>query len=213
MTTPERPIIMTAESVRSILTDRKMQTRRIVTLQPTMSDFGWSWPSSKCRSMVSLEEMRSLGPYGARGDRLWVKETWSHDAPDIDACRAAYEDVFSGLGYGPYYKATEVAPDTLRWISPIYMPRWASRLTLEVTEVRVQRLQDISEDDALAEGVDEYDGTLDEAEICAAAKRLGCMATDSRAWYAVAWDHINAKRASWTSNPWIWAITFRRVDR
>jgi hypothetical protein len=85
--------------------------------------------------------------HGVVGDQLWVRETWSHDACSVP-------------GFGPYYKAdykaAEVAPATLRWISPLFMPRWASRITLELTDVRVQRVQQISDDDAKAEGVEPY---------------------------------------------------------
>ncbi len=181
----ERPILMSAPMVRAILEGRKTQTRRVY----------------KPREVDNVEDPHGAlfafpTPYGSPGDRLWVRETWSHDAHDLDTCRAAHEDASPGIGYGPYYRSTEVAPDTLRWKPSIFMPRWASRITLEVTEVRVQRLQEISEDDAKAEG-------------CEPSGSAG-FAT-ARGLYAALWDSINGARAPWPSNPWVWAITFRRL--
>ena len=200
----ERPIIFGAPMVRAILDGRKMQTRRLATGanldaltrlerelgKPTSSDeWGACFDNDGTGGVVGVPLPCR---YGEVGDRLWVRETWSHDGPGLDAVRAAHEDAHTGVGYGPYYRATEVAPDTLRWITPIHMPRWASRITLEITEVRVQRLQEISEDDAQSEGCDSpLVNNVDE--------------------FAMLWDSINGKRAPWTSNPWVWAITFRRL--
>ncbi len=140
----------------------------------------------------------------AGGDRLWVREAWAHDGPDLATVRAAFEDALGGAGYGPYYRATEPAPDTLSWRSPIHMPRWASRLTLTVTEIRVQRLQDISEADAIAEGL---------RPVTCAGQRMwdpgpphGHFGHPQVA-YRMIWEDIHGP-GSWAANPWVAAISF-----
>lgn len=170
-------------------------------------------------------------PYGKPGDRLWVRETWSADfdfpGDDVPSSRS-WEEMPAAFR-GPqscsylYYRADGSAynpappsslPGTLpspsgwqpeaadldreRWRPSIHMPRWASRLTLEITEVRVERLQEISEADAIAEGMEyEWHGVP-----------VGAVES-----YERLWDSLNAKRGYlWESNPWVFAITFRRVE-
>lgn len=206
----ERPILFSGAMVRAILNGRKTQTRRIA----NPGDFGathWAdLPSDLGSAWVKFARPRHPR-FGDIGDRLWVRETWSHDAPTLDECRSAYECA-TVPGYGPYYQATEVSPDTLRWIPSIFMPRWASRITLEILSMRVQRLQDISEYDAGQEGVDELDGEIDDIDIRRMAKDIGDMAENSRTWFACLWDSINGKRAPWASNPWVWVIEFTMVS-
>lgn len=188
----ERPIIFSAQTVRAILAGTKTQTRRLVTLaefdRSSTAGYDWDFRDRRGRwnSYATKDLVAAKCPYGVVGERLWVRETWTHDAADLDECRAAHEDQIGGLGYGPYYKATEVSPDTLLWRSPLFMPRWASRISLEIVSVRVERLHAISESDAQAEGI------------------------ESRAGFAGAWDTINAKRAPWSSNPWVWVVEFQR---
>jgi hypothetical protein len=100
---------------------------------------------------------------------------------------------------------------TTRCKPSIFMPRWASRITLAVTGVRVERLHDISEADARAEGIDECDGLLDDALICRAAKVVGAGREDARGWYAALWAEINGWD-SLVSNPWVWVVKFNRVE-
>jgi hypothetical protein len=126
---------------------------------------------------------------------------------DYRAYPTSIEELRRSPGFTTY--RTEEPP---KWRPSIFMPRWASRITLEITDVRVQRVQDISEADAWAEGVDELDGMLDDAAIRRAAKVAGCSHEDARATYGAAWDEINGKRASWESNPYVWVLTFKRVE-
>lgn len=98
----------------------------------------------------------------------------------------------------------EYAADNLRaqtWRSPLFMPRWASRLLLEITDVRVQRAQDISDEDAKAEGVEMPDGIPQPPEWWSYREEYGHL-----------WDRINGKRAPWSSNPWVWCVNFRRIS-
>lgn len=245
----ERPILFSSPMVRAILAGRKTQTRRVVKPQPSGDPV--SWPSAKCRSMVDLHEMRSLGPYGVPGDRLWVREAWQalHQSRDLEtgvvddvswpAKIPTAPDDYWTLAYAATFgpMADETAEERgWPWRPGIHMPRWASRITLEIAEVRVERLHDISERDCWAEGIEELDGTFDDAEICAAAKRLGCSYEDARPTFALLWDAINGKprpmldddgdpvlgdderpimvaSASWDANPWVWVVAFRRLEQ
>lgn len=156
----ERPILFSGAMVRAILEGRKTQTRRMVKPQPELipeeSLHGrkpgscW-WPSNRCQAMVTLDEgvMEHVGPFGMRGERLWVKETHRYSLPD--AIRYQADDAL--IVTKPPKPIVIPNHKLNHWRPSIFMPRWASRITLEITEIRVQRLQDISEGDAIAEGV------------------------------------------------------------
>jgi hypothetical protein len=183
-----RPILFSAPMVRAILAGAKTQTRRVGKgfMAATFPDTGEQW-------------YRSPSPYGEPGDRLWVRETFAsfRDARSTKPTEAEYvvfADGVTMLREGRSIRAPDAFdPSRLKWRPSIHMPRWASRILLDVTDVRVERLQDISEDDARAEGV-----------------RLGA-AHSFRESYEWLWDEINGRRAPWSSNPWCWCITFRRV--
>jgi len=219
----ERPIIFNGDMVRAILEGRKTQTRRVVKPQPyelRNPPGGMGLPFATYQSFYQgITATRLKCPYGEKGDRLWVRETFQIES------NARYQDVYSQpdtpLGpvhyfkdggdewfECPRYKASE--PDTHLgedekpdpWKPSIHMPRWASRITLEVTGVRVERLQEISERDAEAEGIDES-GTK-----CIVCGEPYACAVDG---FACLWDSINSKRGySWDSNPWVWVIEFKR---
>jgi hypothetical protein len=116
-------------------------------------------------------------PYGKPGDVLWVRETWCGDR-------------FNGVGY----RATDAQSGP--WKPSIFMPRWASRITLEITDVQVERVHDINECDIVAEGIPfPTDRYVSYEELLAAFRDL--------------WDSINGKTYPWASNPWVWALTFK----
>lgn len=188
----ERPILFNAAMVRAILDGRKTQTRRVVKHHPSddgnmcLVDHGdgwWPYRSDDSESPVvnGGDEIPYSCPYGQPGDRLWVRETWAkvsgdREEPDAIAYRADSEN------------QAEV------WTPSIHMPRWASRITLEVVSVRVERLQDISRGDAMAEG-------------CPFPNMA--EGDDPRKWYADLWEQINGP-GSWAENPWVWVVEFRR---
>jgi hypothetical protein len=225
----EHPIIMSADSVRAILAGKKTQTRRVVTVQPRQinDDFdgAWEWkiPGHYYDDLVMAMVLRDACPYGQQGDRLWVRETFAFDR-DIDEQMAedsigpACIDMFSVEGV-VFYKADNWTPPQLgKWRSSIRMPRWASRITLEVAKIRVERVQDIGEEDTWAEGTHTYisglpDRALDNLEDGAVRHtrsmdpRAGSVSWKGE--YAAVWDRLNAKRGfPWKSNPWVWAVTF-----
>lgn len=208
----ERPILFSAPMVRALLAGTKTQTRRVAPI----SDIGLkthdngtvTWgvrftkpvkgvlSSHSGGPLTELQARNIIGsmfcPYGHPGDRLWVREAFAK----IDGQTQPWIET----DYRATYKHGDRLGDSLgikkRWTPSIHMPRAASRITLEVTEVRVERLQDISEGDALAEGVKH-------------SLHLpgGRFANEN---YAHLWDTINGDGA-WTANPWVWAVSFKRV--
>lgn len=167
----EHPILFSGEMVRAILAGTKTQTRRVIKPQPKYDITSPHW---------------TVPIYPPNVRRLWVRETWQL-APMPD----------HGVPWA--YRATE--PDfATAWRPSIFMPRAASRLTLELTSVRVERVQDISDIDLIREGIDpEYVGA-DQKQL----RRSG---------YQYLWDSLNAKRGySWESNPWVFVLSFKRIQ-
>lgn len=198
-----RPILFSAHMVRALLSGEKTQTRRIINNPDdgvsTITDDegawecldGWEWKPRPC-------------PFGQPGSLLWVRETWA---------TLAYRPTPGSIVYRADTQDGERVRVDAPWRPSIHMPRWASRIVLEIAEIRVQRLQEIGEQDARAEGIAELDGYFDAYDLCVTAKHIGCPAEDARATFALLWDSINAKRgAGWAVNPWVWAITFKRVE-
>lgn len=164
------------------------------------------------------------------GDRLWVREAWTRVEPH--PCIGDDFEPFPEITYAEMsetqrafwrrrvaYGATvdedmaqeEWHAGPIHWRSPIHMPRWACRLVLEITDVRVERLLAITEEDARAEGVDRDTEPCDHRRL--SCDDVGCLGPTYRASFCEGWDALNARRGfPWKSNPWVWAITFRRVD-
>lgn len=236
----ERPILFSAQMVRAILEGRKTQTRRIVKGrgrrgapefhggQGEANDpSAWGWffdgPDHHGWEVLArgLNERVDNGlvsmpcPYGEPGDRLWVRETWGLP-PRYDP--KEHGDLKTKPRLGPVCFAADFsgrhAWNGGKWRPSIHMPRWASRITLEVTGVRVERLQAITEEDARAEGVrpffEEYSGIGREQRLTS-----GELARDAehRASFAVLWDTLAAGNVAawWKSNPWVWCVEFKRV--
>lgn len=181
----ERPIIFNTEMVKAILEGRKTQTRRPIKPQPEYLEYGsiysnkaeYRW-SFKDHDFSNIESIIPFAPLGKLGDFLWVRETFSDQSSPIG------KDKFI------VYKATEVEPDLFEgmWTPSIHMPRWASRITLEITDVRVEHVQDIDETDADCEGVE----------------KLECDTyTES---FKKLWDSIYN---NWDDNPWVWVYEFK----
>lgn len=212
-----KPILFSGPMIRALLEGRKTQTRRPVKPQPIYGDAlgafpcwqfqhkgeRWIYPNAR-------EEILTFCPYGQPGDLLWVREKiqpifaegfehGSYPAPNWE----------TGFGFAPRYVASDGATEwidgddniTSRCKPSIHMPRWASRLTLEITDVRVQRLQDISEEDALAEGAEKATPTTDGYVVDSHGTYL--------AGFEALWDSINGPLSFSRENPWVWALTFK----
>lgn len=194
----ERPILFSAAMVRALLAGQKTQTRRPVKITHRTPGLAacLTPPVGAPRLRVAAE----LCPYGQPGDRLWVREAWRE--------RAIGEAGHLERG-GYAYRATENVDGLAeRWRPSIHMPRAASRITLEITDVRVERLQDISEADARAEGATYHDGR----GIGHSGWRHdhGAVHADARSAYGRLWNDINGP-GSWDVNPWVWVVEFRRL--
>ena len=233
-TVRERPILFSGPMVRAIFAGRKTQTRRVVDPQPQPNGGAgfvpiepyrtpnntWNWVIAAtghgCRDPFPC-------PYGVPSDRLWVREAWArgHSLTPASGDRVIYRaegEVEDSSSRGP-------------WRPSIFMPRWASRLTLEVVSVRVERLQEIGEQDAQSEGVDVAQRAAapgDERRRCVHCgkhknEHVGsanvCFGSNGelysnrtyRGGFAGLWDSINGKRAPWVSNPWVWVVEFRKL--
>ena len=191
----ERPILFSGPMVRAILDGRKTQTRRVLNPQPTIVPV-----KSNSRYLLDGHGFTAVSKYGVPGDRLWVRETFRD--PDTLEFFAYKADV------GTHRWRECIDPDNCRWRPSIFLRRRDSRITLDITEVRVQRLQEISEEDAQAEGVEWHDGVKAwrSYDLLGQTPFLEKTAAGS---FRTLWDSINAKRGfGWDTNPWIWAITF-----
>lgn len=185
----ERPIIFTGESVRAILDSRKMQTRRIIKPQFQADRVSWGCVGGKGFGFLFDGEPDQFVkcPYGEPGDFLYVKETWWQHIHDYAEKTQTH----------PIHFADDQPNAAAGWVkmSPLFLPRSLSRITLEITAICVQRLQDMTGNDVLYEGLP------------------GPFATNGTALIAFAqlWDKINGKKHPWASNPWVWVIEFQKV--
>lgn len=222
----ERPILFSAPMVRAILEDRKGQTRRIVKSRHEFeigeNDAGQPWPRLQPYS-ADEPAVEMVCPYGLPGDGLWVRETWGVGCrPDpsqgwIDGIEyradVAYLDEHDVLPLYTECVPEDFALEELRegWHPSIHMPRWASRINLEVTGVRVERLQDISDADAVAEGIERSgDGFVRFHPDPADTAHTGTT-QDPRLAYRGLWESINGV-GSWDVNPWVWVVEFKRAQ-
>jgi len=198
----ERPILMSTDNVKAILEGRKTQTRRVIkipkygrikvgTTYLLPNNTNPTGGVSICFDQSGLADWKVLPcPYGQVGDRLWVRETWC-------GCKTIPPS------QPIHYKATDNKGCDDVWRPSIFMPRWASRITLEITEIRVERLQEITEEDAITEGCTIMVGTTAGGNMGLASARYAFMKL---------WDSLNAKQGyPWESNCWVWVITFKPV--
>lgn len=221
----ERPILFQGAMVRALLEGRKTQTRRIIKPQPLSKTVGWGCVAGQGFGFIFGDSGRVFNsPYGIPGDRLWVRETWKpDDTHELGTCvrfksdDAHWKPKYWNADQGQWCE--EQAMHASRWRPSIHMPRWASRITLEIVSVRVERLLQISEEDAIAEGAmrndapgEEWDGTyltqryIDGIEGAQNDEPYG----SARDWYREVWEGINGP-GSWKLNPWVWVVEFKGV--
>lgn len=196
----EHPILFSGEMVRAILAGRKTQTRRLPGLErANAAPDKWRLWHGELNGYWAFTDRPTQGekgacfetrcPYGVPGDRLWVRETWG--------LASWYEPAGDEIHRFEAIRRRASDPDdsVTRWYPSIHMKRWMSRLTLEITNIRVERLHQISEEDAIAEGC-----------------RYEYPVTARTAFLSI-WDSLNAKRGyGWGANPFVWVIEFKRVQ-
>jgi hypothetical protein len=206
----ERPILFSAPMVRVILDGRKTVTRRPVKVQPrSPADIGSYGKGQPFIRNPDVTKLNPECPFGKPGERLWVRETWYCDHSevmsgpylkpnDLDISEARDDGtlVYAADGLTPYEADQPV------WKPSIHMPRWASRILLEITDVRVERLQDISRADIRAEGLH-----------CPPELASDDVSPNYRDWYPAAWKELwNSTGGDWDANPWVWVVEFKRVQ-
>lgn len=232
----EKPILFSAPMVCAILEGRKTQTRRVIESRSTkhpeivfVDDGGGWWPylSDDGESHVVDEgEITCPCPYGRVGDRLWVREAWRVPVSLNDLSGEQIAEKCLAAGYSRPWCPTQYEADGARasekdwrefgshpstevpgrYRHARFMPRWASRITLEVTGVRVERLQDITEQQALEEGIKQCDGGA--WDYLANDWAQGYSPRGS---FGSLWQSLNGA-GSWYANPWVWVVEFKRVD-
>jgi hypothetical protein len=224
----QRPILFNGAMVRAILSGQKTQTRRVMKVQPLLNGHfwqvygaGWSDNVTSVPAMPGHSLARNC-PFGQPGDQLWVREAWMPDAPrdgtwaDVEfyGCKDAPLSLIPEHYRTPehcLFSATWTGTPMVGWTPSIHMPRWASRITLEITGVRVERLKDISEEDARSEGIEIEPGT-------AHWKNYDLTPGNWRYWespiqsFRTLWESINGA-GSWEANPWVWVLEFKRVEQ
>lgn len=231
MSDKERPIIFSAPMVRALLAGEKTQTRRVVKLPHSNplgqwetlllggQDGGRTKDGDTMPAQMAIGHSRTgdilLFPYGQPGDRLWVRETFM----DLQGTGVEHRPDPRGPLHRYAYQA-DTPPGSrgdearkeygLKWKPSIHMPRAASRITLEVTDVRVELLHDISESDCWAEGIEEVMYDFDDAAQIDMANRLGCCIEDVKPLYALWWDREHGK-GSWDANPWVLVVEHKRI--
>ena len=173
--TKERPILFSGEMVRAILDGKKTQTRRVA------KGVALEWLDDAGFDPEFVAKDNDLCPYGKVGDRLWVRETWGMLPHPKQASQIIYK--------------ADNEIDLDKWKPSIHMPRWVSRIVLEITDIRIERVQDITASDIKMEGVDVFGDDLVKKTL-----------------FSDLWNKINAKRGfGWDKNPWVWVVTFKRV--
>lgn len=219
----ERPILFSNPMVRAILDGSKTQTRRVVKPVRALT-------LERLAREAPPDVIQGLCPYGAPGDLLWVREAWCYatDSFAVTVGAGYRADTSTRLrgdlppstipdGSTVYNELSEDWPNNVRrWRPSIHMPKWAARIWLEVTDVRVQRVQEISEDDAAAEGsfLDRcpcMPRTKDRTPLDMCFRQTGCRIHGES--FRTLWDSLNEKRGyGWDANPWVWAVTFKRTE-
>ena len=227
----EKPILFSAPMVRAILAGKKTQTRRLINPQPPpecgihymLGDESWlpreqrtplrhtweAWWGERFdkrppKALCGSHDVRC--PYGAPGDTLWVRETFAGEKNrSLGSGRLFYRADGDVRGRQETFSYIEREG---RWRPAIHLPRWGSRLTLRVLSVRVERVQEITHEDAIAEGCAGHNWVASSPLIAGPHTDDGELPVEE---FERLWDEINGKRAPWDSNPWVWVVEFERV--
>ena len=229
----ERGMIFNAEMVRAILDGRKTQTRRPMKVQPVLSGglyevygAGWSVGMTSVPA-VPGHSLAANCPFGCVGDRIWVRETYRVHSKASDLATLVYKASEQNSWAEQTHRVPlsvctkQVSPD--KWTPAIHMPRWASRILLEITDVRLERLQDISEEGAQHEGLytEVWDQTVVARNYAASDEFFQFWSDDMphfvemnelyRSSFRSLWESLYGEDG-WQANPWVWVIEFKRIE-
>jgi hypothetical protein len=226
----EQPIIFQGEMIRAILDGRKTMMRKPIKPQPEWISGAWYWKSLKYDNGMGVHYFHTTGlngimdawlracPHGQPGDRLWVRETWYCDHMHVQSGpylkpddwqdgwfeELMYFKASDDAGHGHCYSGFAGETFQCPWKPSIHMPRWASRITLEITDVKVERLQEIRINDVLSEGFPTTCEMQFDAEY-----RAWTMDNFSRYWNSL---YPQKPEYQWKANPWVWVISFKKID-
>lgn len=187
----EHPILFSTPMVQAILEGRKIMTRRILKVKgckPFIPD-ARTWSKE---DILAWTANGSTCPYGIPGDKLWVRETFMEYAPNQFEYKSGFTD------------------EPIKWKPSIHMPKVAARIWLQITDIRVERLQDISEEEAKKEGLKFAKSTIDPCYLDYMVGGYNAMTTAYKSFRSL-WRKINGEE-SWDVNPWVWIIEFKRID-
>ncbi len=221
----EMPILFSTEMVKAILQDKKTMTRRVINPQPTQDEYSFQYKNHvyPCTEEQFRGGVREQSPFGKIGDMLWVRESWKIRGWNEDGFRIQYRDgeriwyaepcedekaenysiqcnnecISAGLKPGDDNCFMIKGEPPTKWKPSIFMPRWASRILLEIKNIRVERLQEINEEDAKKEGMQ---------------TELDHSPTSAWLRFIEIWNRLNEKRGfGWSKNPWVWVIEFEKI--
>lgn len=216
-----KPMIFNADMVKALVGGKKTVTRRPVTPAPEPSGLGYDWwPSNKFGSMIQVSDFESIDsdykregtkdiasdacPIANIGDLIWVRETFCHgpcgSAPELTLYRSGHPQPELKRKY-----ESVMGDEEIKWTPSIHMPRWASRLTLKVTDIRIERVQEITEEQAVMEGMP----TDEECQLMAVDSGLGWYQKPTT-WFKELWDRIYN---NWSDNPYVWVIEFEVIHQ
>jgi len=211
METCLKPILFSAPMVNAILEGRKTQTRRVVKNLDYIQDWDENDPTYGPFFEDEYGDSRKtveVCPYGEVGDRLWVRETWGahlawdNEKPSVIECPMGSASI--------WYAADGRKPAHIGKTRPsIFMPQWASRIALEITDVRVERVQDINAGDVEAEGIDVVSKLPLFVKPDVDHERMANFIASGL--FQKLWDSINSTSHPWDSNPWVWVVEFKRI--
>lgn len=242
--TNERPVIFSGDMVRAILDGRKTMTRRVI--KKAMWPFVEEVLRVNGHWTFEVMDGTIISPYGYPGDRLWVRETHVFESyEDEPKSSPDRRPIFYYKGDGtewdepywlyPHYRATDPAPDLYyedgdgmemddpqcKWRPSIFMPRWASRITLEIVNIQVERVQEISRDDSFREGVEAINPYAIDPNLQAGwpaafkdyQNKENFFTANPIASFQTLWNSINGKSGfGWDVNPWVWVIDFKTLE-
>lgn len=209
-----KPILFSTEMVQAILAGRKTQTRRVIKINS--APFSENFTDAEWKNHLNSAGAKLLYGGFEKGDILWVRETWQKECEEIQIAGGDWSNAYLNATGNFVYRADNILlpKESIgfgKWKPSIFMPKEAARIFLKVTNVRVERLQDISEEDAVDEGVRKC--TLEDCEDLWENYNGFMGFYEAKDSFQSLWQSINAKKHPWESNPWVWVYEFERIEK
>ncbi len=203
----ERPIRFLTDMVKAILEGRKTMTRRVIKPQPIKrTDYCGGYILETKKATTSIKSFneglyQDICPFGKVGDKLWVRETWDFRPMAGRSAIIGYKADRSSKGFTVPEGFNQLVYEPTRYRPSIHMPKWASRITLEILDIRVEKLHQIEDKDCYAEGIN-----------CFEAQHLPEPHLTPTEVFRNLWNSLHKKQYRWEDNPWVWCISFKRLQ-